>query len=171
MRSKEAIAQADELRPNALGEKQKLDWLLELEAEGGEMMALGGGADIEEGRPYPSGYVSSVSAEALTADRSRPVPQPGSAEPMPEGEARRVVAPHKVNCPEEAGEWEEEPPLLLPPPRDRVYVLYLAAMIDFYNGEMGLYANDYALYNQEMASVRAWWRRKHEPRPKRNWKV
>lgn len=126
MRAKEAIAQADELRPNALGEKIKQDWLMELEAELMEMVALG--------------------------------------EPPPEEESEKPKE-------EETFLPLEDEPLLLPPPRDRVYVLYLTAMIDFYNGEMGLYANDYALYNQEMASVRGWWRRKHEPRPKRNWKV
>lgn len=134
MRAKEAIAQADELRPNALGEKQKLDWVLELEKEVSEMMSL-----------------------------SEPPPAVGG-----EDSGRIVSAPTEKGRGLDEG---EEPQLLLPPPRDRVYVLYLTAMIDFYNGEMDLYANDYALYNQEMAATRAWWRRHHRPRASRNWRV
>ena len=152
MRIKEAIAQADELRPNALGEKPKEAWLMELEAEVREMMDAKGGETDKEGASGGDGGVS---------DR---LPCPvRSLTGQPEGDADEFeTRPY---------EGQEAPHLLLPPPRDRVYVLYLAAMIDFYNGEMDLYANDFTLYNQEMASVRAWWRRHHKPRSSRNWRT
>ena len=174
MRSKEAIAQADELRPNALGEKQKLDWLLELEAEVSEMMSLSEPPPTAEGEE--SGRVwDPPHKEAGESSKRLGVSGIRAGLPLRVCDIRNggkaadgcPIEP----APTEAGEWREEPPLLLPPPKDRVYVLYLAAMIDFYNGEMGLYANDYALYNQEMAAVRAWWRRHHRPRPKKNWRT
>ena len=61
--------------------------------------------------------------------------------------------------------------LLLTGAYEEVYQLYLAAKIDYYNQEMGLYANDMAAYNALLGEARAWWRRKHRPRRGGNWKV
>ena len=66
---------------------------------------------------------------------------------------------------------EEDPVLLLTGAYEEVYQLYLAAKIDYYNQEMGLYANDMAAYNALLGEARAWWRRKHRPRRGGNWKV
>lgn len=61
--------------------------------------------------------------------------------------------------------------LLLTGPYEEVYQLYLAAKIDYYNQEMGLYANDRATYETMLAEARAWWRRKHRPKKSGNWKA
>ena len=66
---------------------------------------------------------------------------------------------------------EEDPVLLLTGAYEEVYQLYLAAKIDYYNQEMGLYANDMAAYNALLGEARAWWRRKHRPRRGGTWKV
>ncbi len=57
----------------------------------------------------------------------------------------------------------EDAELLMPFPHDDVYTLYLVAMIDYYNGESDLYANDMAVFNTAMADARAWWQRTHRP--------
>jgi hypothetical protein len=61
--------------------------------------------------------------------------------------------------------------LLMPPPYDDVYVKYLIAMIDYYNGETGQYANDMELYNEAMSRAGSWWIRNNRPSPKGNWRV
>ncbi len=58
---------------------------------------------------------------------------------------------------------EEDAELLMPFPHDDVYVLYLVAMIDYYNQESALYANDMQVFNTAMNDARSWWRRHHRP--------
>lgn len=69
-------------------------------------------------------------------------------------------------------EWdgwaENDPELLMPYPKDEIYVLYLMAKIDFANEEMELYADDSVLANERITEAKAWWVRNNEPRkPKR----
>ena len=66
---------------------------------------------------------------------------------------------------------EEDPLLLLTGPYEEVYQLYMAAKIDYYNQEMGLYANDRAVYESLLSEAKAWWRRGHRPEKGGNWKV
>lgn len=61
--------------------------------------------------------------------------------------------------------------LLMPSPHEDVYVKYLVAMIDYYNGEAALYSNDLEIYNQSMSEARAWWIRNNCPRSSGNWRV
>ena len=70
-----------------------------------------------------------------------------------------------------APSWPEDAVLLVPPPCDNVYELYLCAMIDFSNQETGLYANDMAVFNAAVREARAWWRRHDCPRQSGNWRV
>lgn len=66
---------------------------------------------------------------------------------------------------------EQDEQLLMPAPHDDVYPLYLVAMIDYYNQESALYANDMAIYNAAMSAARAWWRRNNRPGENRYWGV
>ncbi|MEA4920628.1 MAG: hypothetical protein VB078_06900 [Clostridiaceae bacterium] len=61
--------------------------------------------------------------------------------------------------------------LLMPAPHDGIYVLYLVAMIDYYNQESNLYMNDMQIFNAAMNEARAWWRRTHKPQTNEYWKV
>lgn len=114
MKLSEAMARADELRPNMLSDEQKAVWLWSLDGQIAEMMHL----------PH------------------RPLPWP-----------------------------EENPELLMPVPHDEIYQLYLICKIDYYNQEMGLYANDVAIYNAALEEAQAWWRRHNRPREKKHWKT
>ena len=114
MKMAQAIARADELRPNALSEEQKAAWLQELDGQLAEMM--------------------------------------------------------EVNAPENT--WpEEDRELLMGPPHEELYPLYLVSKIDYYNQESALYANDMAMYSQALAEATAWWRRNHKPRERKGWRV
>lgn len=74
-----------------------------------------------------------------------------------------------VDAPENA--WPEDSELLMPREHDEVYVLYLVAMIDYYNQESTLYQNDMVVYNTAMSNARAWWRRHNCPERNGGWKV
>ena len=68
--------------------------------------------------------------------------------------------------------WPEtDAELLMPAPHDDIYPLYLVAMIDYYNQESTLYANDLQVFNSAMNNARAWWRRTHKPERDEYWKV
>lgn len=68
--------------------------------------------------------------------------------------------------------WPEvDAELRMPRPHEEIYPLYLICKIDYYNQEMGLYANDMAVYNAAMAEAQAWWRRNHRPERQGNWRV
>lgn len=60
--------------------------------------------------------------------------------------------------------------LSMPPEHEDVYVKYLAAKIDYYNGETALYANDYAVYSEAADAAQAWWIRHNRPSGRR-WRV
>lgn len=61
--------------------------------------------------------------------------------------------------------------LLLQPPYDMTYVKYLVAMIDYYQDETTLYANDLTVFNDAMREAAAAWRRQHPTPDRKNWKV
>lgn len=59
--------------------------------------------------------------------------------------------------------------LLVPFPYDRLYQLYVIAMIDLYNRETDLYANDMAAYNAAMEEYRKYYRKTNRPNADGNW--
>lgn len=61
--------------------------------------------------------------------------------------------------------------LLMPSAHEDIYVKYLAAQIDYYNGESALYANDQVIFEDAWARARAWYIRNHEPKNYGNWRV
>lgn len=65
----------------------------------------------------------------------------------------------------------EDQMLLMPPPHEEIYQLYLICKIDYYNQEMQMYNNDLTLYNAALAEAQAWYRRTHRPDCRRKWSV
>lgn len=72
-----------------------------------------------------------------------------------------------------APEWRfpDNRELLMPMQHEDVYVKYLVAMIDYYNGESALYANDITIYESAMKEARAWYIRNNRPKSSGNWRV
>ena len=64
---------------------------------------------------------------------------------------------------------DSERELLVPFPYDRLYHLYVIAMIDFYNRETDLYANDMEAYNNAMEDYRKYYRRTNRPSADGHW--
>ena len=72
--------------------------------------------------------------------------------------------PVAYKWPEDAGKE-----LLVLHPYDRMYHLYVIAMIDLYNREADLYANDMAVFNSALQEYRSYYRRTNRPAPDGNW--
>ena len=72
--------------------------------------------------------------------------------------------PASYSWPEDAGTE-----LLVPHPYDRLYHLYVIAMIDLYNRETDLYTNDMAVFNSAMQEYRSYYRRTNRPAADGNW--
>lgn len=113
MTIKETIKKADRLRPNAINDEQKADWVWSLETDIADLI----GADMKA-NPFPA-----------------------------------------------------DVDLTMPAPYDGIYSLYLMAMIDNYNQDSTLYANDMTMFNEAYGEARRWWRRHHLPFENKNWKV
>lgn len=61
-------------------------------------------------------------------------------------------------------EGEEERELAVPIPYTDIYIYYLAAMIDFYNGDAGRYNDTMVLSNTAWDDYAAYYREKHRPK-------
>lgn len=62
------------------------------------------------------------------------------------------------------GYWTDEDcmdELTIPFPHDELYVLWLCAKIDFYNGEYDRYNNEMTLFNSQMENFCEWFTRTH----------
>jgi len=58
---------------------------------------------------------------------------------------------------------DEEKELLIDPPFDDLYPLWLQAKIDFANGEYDKYANTMQVYNTHYSSFACWFLQEYEP--------
>lgn len=108
----EVIGRVDRLKPNALEDKEKARYLLEL-----------------DGRTY--------------------------------AELTRFDAPDAL--PPEKWPEDGDKPLLVSPPYDNMYDLYLTAMIEFSLGEYSAYNNTAAMFDKAQKEYRAKYRRDHMP--------
>lgn len=67
--------------------------------------------------------------------------------------------------------FPEDIVLSMPAAHEDVYVKYLAAKIDYYNGESKLYANDQAIFEDAMADARAWYIRNYGAKNHGGWVI
>lgn len=54
--------------------------------------------------------------------------------------------------------------LLIPAPFDSVYIRWMEAQIDYYNGELARYNNSMAMFNEEYATFQRHYNRTHMPK-------
>lgn len=67
--------------------------------------------------------------------------------------------------------FPEDIELSMPQEHEDIYVKYLAAKIDYYNGEGELYANDQTIFEDAWADARSWYIRTHGAKNHGNWRV
>ena len=53
--------------------------------------------------------------------------------------------------------------LLVDDPYSKLYMQYLSAMIDYYNGDFGRFNNDMVMYNASLSEFADWFNREHMP--------
>lgn len=113
MTANEAIAWADQVKPNAFSKEVKAEWLRRLEG--------------------------SLALEVFLMDKAE----------VEELERMRKQA--------------EDYTLLVDPPYDDIYTLFLAAKIDQANGEYEKYANSSQLYNARRSAFTVWFCQTYDP--------
>jgi chemotaxis protein histidine kinase CheA len=67
------------------------------------------------------------------------------------------------DCVQYDAETDSETELIIGPPHDKIYYLYLIAMIDYTNGEFDKYNNDLVTVNQHITEWARWFTRTHRP--------
>ncbi len=60
-------------------------------------------------------------------------------------------------------ENDSEAELLVRPPHDKIYAAYLAAMIDYANGEYNKYQNTYQMFNAHYSELMRWFADNYRP--------
>lgn len=61
-------------------------------------------------------------------------------------------------------EGEEDREMSVPEPYTDLYIYYLAAMIDFYNGDSGRYNDSMVMYNDAWDKYAAYYIQRHKPK-------
>lgn len=74
-----------------------------------------------------------------------------------------------IPCPENTFPRDRE--LLMKAPRDNIYYLYAAAMIDHMQQDSELYYNDMTMFNAALTDAKGWYRRHNTPKCMGNWRV
>lgn len=75
---------------------------------------------------------------------------------MISAEVFRDAEPVKYEIPEDA-----DKELLVGPPYDDIYVLYCAAMVDFYNREYSAYNNSVMMFNERFEAYKSYYIQRH----------
>lgn len=110
------------------------------------------GAVNNDGGITGMGQASASNGLAIGFCIGKPKPAP---EPDPEPE--RIVPPYDP-------EVDMDRVLIAPEPYSNLYVKYLAAQVDYYNGEIPRYKNSMARFNEALDMYAAWYNRNHMPR-------
>ena len=81
----------------------------------------------------------------------------------------RVAEAMEVEIPKYTFPSDRE--LLMVEPHEDIYVRYLTAMIDHFNGEYEMYVNDITVFKDAFNEAMGWWRRHHRPKSSGSWRV
>ena len=83
----------------------------------------------------------------------------------------RILDAYEGGREQEFSSYTEETPdetqLLIPAPYDQIYLWYLAAQMDYYNGEITRYNNAIALFESGYEAFARYYHRTHRPLPGR----
>ena len=128
-----AIEIIDGLRPNAYGEEDKFRWINELDGKVKRLVFQWNEKYIQELEiQHKSGKITEEKYNELI-DETKPYAYPD--------------------------DMDKE--LLIPPPFDDVYVLYLESMIDYYNREYGNYNNSATMFETRFSEYKKAYIREH----------
>lgn len=83
-----------------------------------------------------------------------------------EGRVADMLGVDPPECP-----WPNDAELLMPEPFDDIYRWYLMTIIDLFNEETQLYADDARIFEAKWSAAQAWYRRQTRAFSKKNWRT
>lgn len=154
----EVIERVGRVRPDAYDDKTKAGWLIELD---GKLL-----------REF-------LLKHRVTPGNAEPWGPPGTCPEcggieiayLPDIDGSRCLSCGWTNIPLAVKSYPEdgEKPLLVKPPYDNLYDLYLLAQIDFHNQETESYNNSALAFNQAMDEFKKEYHRTHLPITRGSW--
>lgn len=154
MTAREVLTSVDLLRPNAFTDQEKLYFLNTIE---GRIYR-----EILEKAEPPKEAKPQAEADKETEEAPETTEMVQEETPAPEGGG--FLSLQKGQCFRPIVEGEEERELVVPIPYTDIYIYYLAAMIDFYNGDSGRYNDSMAMFNRAWDEYAAHYRATHKPK-------
>jgi len=136
----EAITQAKSVKPSQYDDAIMVAWLSEL--------------DATIYHEYLTGY-EQPQPEAAPSEPESPEPNAGNEDATGEADGTQEDAENETE--EKSFPWPYDPAkdmdavLLVPEPYSGLYVKYIAAQVDYYNGEIGRYNNSMVMFNMALA--------------------
>lgn len=147
MQVRELFTALDRMRPNAFTDGEKLYFLNTIEGRIYREI-------LEKAEPLPPVCLPSVWKEKPEEEKME--------EEKTEEETEKELS--RLPCFRPFREGEEMRELAVPVPYTDIYLYYLAAMIDFHNGDSSRYNDTMVLFNQAWADFAACYRQTHKPR-------
>jgi len=160
----QAITQARSVKPNDYDDEILVAWLSELDGMIYHEYIVWHEQPIIDPQPEPAPLPDtetpnngSTAEEGLSADDT----EAGTAGDDAAGdEQQSQEIPHGPYDPEK----DMDTVLLVPEPYSSLYVKYIAAQVDYYNGEIGRYNNSMVMFNMALASFADFYNRTNMPR-------
>ena len=153
----EVIEQVGRVRPDAYDDKTKAGWLIELDGKTYREVILRHRLTSGEGMHGPVGVCPECGSTEIFYDEAMDCSSCQAC--------RWSELPDLVRAYPEDG----DKPLLVGPPYDNLYDLYLMAQIDFYNREAENYNNSALAFNQAMDEFKKAYHRAHMPITRGSW--
>lgn len=175
----EVIERVERVKPVVnIEDRDKAAWLVELDnriwndvIQKGHKGALG---PIGPVSPCPVCGAAHVSGPIPPEDYKPPYVDPGEKPPDPWGICYDEptdtngcwVCGYNDALPGPVKSWPEDgdKPLLVGPPHDRVYDMWLISMMDFFLREYSDYNNSVAMFNSLYQEYASWYRQHHMPK-------
>jgi len=138
----QAITQAKSVKPSLYDDAIMVAWLSELDATIYHEYLTGYEQPAEEQEPAPEPVIPET-----------PAPDTGDVDAGADTATEDSEAPKD----EKPFPWPYDPEkdmdtvLLVPEPYSGLYVKYIAAQVDYYNGEIGRYNNSMVMFNMALA--------------------
>ena len=157
MKVRELLTTIDRLRPNAYTDEEKLHFLNTIEGRIYKEIV----EKAEPPKPPPLPLIEEDETETEESETE----ETETEETKPdEQEKKKEPLPPRPHCFKPFREGDEEKDLIVSIPYTDIYIYYLAAMIDFYNGDSGRYNDTMVLFNQAWEDYAAYYRATHKPK-------
>ena len=143
----QAITQTQSVKPNQYDDEMMVNWLSEL-----------------DGMIYHEYIVWHEEPKQELETEPEGEPEETEVEETPEPEQKPEEEPEKHGFTPYDPEKDMDTVLIVPEPYSGVYIKYLCAQVDYYNGESSRYANSMIMFNMALSAFADWYNRTHMPK-------